>query len=101
MRYQKASEILPVELVELIQNYIDGEYVYIPRKQEHRKNWGETSRAREELRSRNIEIFVKYRQGAGTKELAAQYFLSEKSIQRIVLQEKKMRLSQETGGESG
>ena len=33
MRYQKANEILPVELVELIQDYIDGEYVYIPRKQ--------------------------------------------------------------------
>lgn len=27
MRYQKANEILPVELVELIQDYIDGEYV--------------------------------------------------------------------------
>ena len=37
MRYQKASEILPVELVKLIQDYIDGEYVYIPRKQENKK----------------------------------------------------------------
>ena len=36
MRYQKANEILPVELVELIQDYIDGEYVYIPRKQENK-----------------------------------------------------------------
>lgn len=40
MRYQKANEILPVELVELIQDYIDGEYVYIPRKQENKKGWG-------------------------------------------------------------
>ena len=88
MRYQKANEILPVELVELIQDYIDGEYVYIPRKQEN-KGWGETSRAREELQSRNIEIFVKYSQGLGIKDLAEQYFLSEKSIQRIVLQERK------------
>lgn len=39
MRYQKANEILPEKLVELIQNYIDGEYVYIPRKQENKKNW--------------------------------------------------------------
>lgn len=100
MRYQKAGEILPTELVELIQNYIDGEYVYIPRKQENKKNWGEASRAKEELRLRNTEIFVKYSQGAGTKELAAQYFLSEKSIQRIVLQEKKMRRSEDKGGES-
>ena len=89
MRYQKANEILPVELVELIQDYIDGESVYIPRKQENKKGWGETSRAREELQSRNIEIFVKYSQGLGIKALAEQYFLSEKSIQRIVLQERK------------
>ena len=89
MRYQKANEILPVELVELIQDYIDGEYVYILRKQENKKGWGEASRAREELQSRNIEIFVKYSQGLGVKDLAKQYFLSEKSIQRIVLQERK------------
>ena len=38
MRYQKANEILPVELVELIQDYIDGEYVYIPRKQENNRS---------------------------------------------------------------
>ena len=89
MRYQKANEILPENLVELIQKYIDGGYVYIPRKQENRKNWGESSRAQEELRRRNKEIFTKYRQGMGVKSLAEQYFLSEKSIQRIVLQERK------------
>ena len=38
MRYQKANEILPENLVELIQKYIDGGYVYIPRKQENRKD---------------------------------------------------------------
>ncbi len=32
MRYQKANEILPKELVELIQSYMDGGYVYIPEK---------------------------------------------------------------------
>lgn len=100
MRYQKASEILPVELVELIQDYIDGEYVYIPRKQENKKNWGEASRTREELRLRNMEIFVRHSQGMSTRELAEQYFLSEKSIQRIVLQEKKMRRGEDMGGKS-
>jgi len=48
MRYQRANEILPEELVELIQNYIDGEYVYIPRKQENKRTWGEGTGAREE-----------------------------------------------------
>ena len=86
--------------MELIQDYIDGEYVYIPRKQENKKNWGEASRTREELRLRNVEIFVSYSQGMSTRELAEQYFLSEKSIQRIVLQEKKMRRGEDMGGKS-
>lgn len=92
MRYQKANEILPVELVELIQDYIDGEYVYIPRKQENKKGWGEASRAREELQSRNIEIFVKYSQGFGVKDLAKQYFLSEKAYRGLCFRNgKRMR----------
>ena len=67
MRYQKAMEILPEELVELIQNYVDGEYVYIPRKQENKKNWGETSKVREELRNRNLTIYREYTMGAGQR----------------------------------
>ncbi len=90
MRYQKANEILPEELVELIQNYVDGEYVYIPRKQENKKNWGEASKVREELQNRNLDIYRDYTMGTGVRELAKRYYLSEKSIQRIVLQQKKM-----------
>lgn len=56
MRYQKANEILPKELVELIQSYMDGGYVYIPRKEENRKSWGETSSARKEIQARNRDI---------------------------------------------
>ena len=88
MRYQKANEILPKELVELIQSYMDGGYVYIPRKEENRKSWGETSSARKEIQARNREIYKKYRQGMKVQELAEQFCLS--SIQRIVLQEKKL-----------
>jgi len=89
MRYQKANEILPEELVELIQKYVDGEYVYIPRKQENKKNWGEASKVREEFRIRNQEIYRNYVAGACVRELAKRHYLSEKSIQRIILQEKK------------
>lgn len=89
MRYQKANEILPEELVELIQNYIDGEYVYIPRKQENKRNWGEGTGAREERKRRDRSIYKDYVSGFCVKILAERYYLSEKSIQRIVLQEKK------------
>ena len=30
MRYIKAEDILPEEIVELIQQYVDGETIYIP-----------------------------------------------------------------------
>ena len=32
MSYRKAEEILPRELIEVIQQYVDGENIYIPRK---------------------------------------------------------------------
>ncbi|MBE5983608.1 CD3324 family protein [Lacrimispora sp. AGF001] len=90
MRYQRANEILPEELVELIQNYIDGEYVYIPRKQENKRTWGEGTGAREERKRRDRSIYIDYVSGFCVKVLAERYYLSEKSIQRIVLQEKKV-----------
>ena len=89
MRYQKANEIMPEELVELIQKYIDGEYIYIPRKQENKKTWGERTGAREERSLRDRSIFLDYSTGACVSDLAKRYYLSEKSIQRIVLQERK------------
>ena len=91
MRYQKANEILPEELVELIQNYIDGEYVYIPRKQENKQTWGQRTGAREERKLRDRSIYQDYVSGICVKLLAERYYLSEKSIQRIVLQEKKCK----------
>ena len=43
MKYIKATDVLPVEILEIIQEYIDGEYIYIPRKCENHKSWGEKS----------------------------------------------------------
>lgn len=94
MRYQKATEVLPDELVEMIQKYIDGGYVYIPRKQENKRNWGEGTSFKEELRTRNKEIYQKYLAGSRVKKLADEYYLSEKSIQRILLSEKQNNVNQ-------
>ena len=56
MSYRKAEEILPRELIEVSQQYVDGENIYIPRKLEHRKGWGERTQARQELDARNSAI---------------------------------------------
>ena len=49
MGYMRAEEILPVEIIELIQRYVDGESIYIPRKPSHRKAWGAGTKIKQEL----------------------------------------------------
>ena len=89
MSYRSAEEILPMEIIELIQQYVDGENIYIPRKDEHRRAWGEGTQIKAELSARNQEIYSEYLSGMKMKDLAEKYFLSEKIIQRIVYQAKK------------
>jgi hypothetical protein len=40
MRYMKAADVLPPDLLAQVQAYIDGEYLYIPRRETSRKPWG-------------------------------------------------------------
>ncbi|HBI71715.1 MAG TPA: hypothetical protein DEG06_00715 [Lachnospiraceae bacterium] len=89
MSYKKASHVLPLELVELIQDYVDGEYIYIPKKDRNRKAWGSNTTIREELETRNSSIYANYLNGMSTDSLADRYYLSIKSIQRIVLNKKR------------
>ena len=84
MGYIRAEEILPVEVIELIQQYVDGEIIYIPRKSAHRQAWGAGTQIRQELSVRNRNIYGDYLAGSRTSELACKYFLSETSIQRIL-----------------
>ncbi|MGL5676256.1 MAG: CD3324 family protein [Cellulosilyticaceae bacterium] len=89
MAYKKANEVLPEELLILIQDYIDGECLYIPRKETNKKAWGENTKSIEQTHQRNLEIYEKYKEGYGVKVLATMYCLSIKSIQGIILKIKK------------
>lgn len=84
MGYRKAEEILPMEIIELIQKYVDGENIYIPRKENQRKEWGNNTFIRQELEDRNFQIFTDFQNGHKVQDLSVKYFLSEKSIQRIL-----------------
>lgn len=84
MRYKKADEILPEDVLELVQQYVDGETIHIPRKAENRRDWGEGTGYRAELLARNDAIRRDRAQGAAIRDLAQQYHLSEKSIRRIL-----------------
>lgn len=90
MKYEKAQNILPEDVIELIQEYIDGGYLYIPRKSSNKKSWGENSGSKNDLKKRNIEIFNRYKEGISIKELTKQYYLTENSIRRIIRQEKQI-----------
>ena len=84
MRYKNAKDILPQDILALIQQYTDGEYIYIPRKAESRKLWGENTDSKAETQARNDKIYAQYKSGSKVNELAIMHFLSEKSIQRII-----------------
>ena len=49
MGYRRAEEILPMEVIEIIQRYVDGESIYIPKKAENRQAWGSGTRIREAM----------------------------------------------------
>jgi Mor family transcriptional regulator len=87
--YVKAADVLPEELLDLIQKYVEGEYIYIPKKEGNKKLWGETTKSKKETCDRNKEIYKLYNQGVSSKALSERYYLSIKSIQRIVLKMKK------------
>lgn len=84
MSYIKADEILPEEVIALIQQYVDGESIYIPRKAENRLSWGCNTDYRAELQKRNERIRLEHAQGASVRRLAQRYHLTEKSIRRIL-----------------
>lgn len=84
MDYKNGKVILPPELLKQLQEYVQGDMVYIPKREENRTGWGEGNGARRVIRSRNREICDAYRSGAKIEELAAAFCLSEDSIRKIL-----------------
>ena len=89
MDYKNATCILPNDLLIALQEYADGEYIYIPRKAENKKRWGERTNSRGLLAKRNREIFTQYQGGTSVETLAEQYYLSSKTVYKILSSEKK------------
>lgn len=95
MRYARAQDILPAELLAQLQQYVDGAYLYIPRKEENKLAWGERTHSKSETAARNFAIFQEAESGKDTAELARTYFLTEKTIRRILLEERRKREADE------
>ncbi len=84
MSYKKATHVLPQDLLLKVQEYVDGEFLYIPRAENNKKGWGETTSTRQELQERNRHIYADYLAGMDMETLAKKNYLSLKSIQRII-----------------
>lgn len=89
MDYKNGKNILPAELLARLQEYVDGIYIYIPRKPEYRQAWGEQSSGYAGLLTRNREICQKYQEGKPVVQLAEEYYLATKTIYRILSKMKK------------
>jgi len=88
MGYKNAVSVFPADLLEAIQQYIDGEYIYIPRKPENKKRWGEERNSRQYTQERNEIIFSQYQDGLSVEAIAGCNYLSPKTIYKILADRK-------------
>ena len=89
--YLNAEEVLPAELVDRIQQYVQGAALYIP-KQGERARWGEKNGARQLIKERILAIAARHRRGESIARLMEEYHLGYDSIKKIVRQYRKERL---------
>ena len=89
MKYHNAKSIFPQSLLNEMQKYIQGEYVYVPKIPENRKTWGTNTNSRNMTAQRNDEIVQAHKTGATINDLSCLYYLSEETIKKIVYCQKK------------
>ncbi len=88
MGYKNGKEILPIELIRQIQKYVDGENIYIPKKEETHKCWGQNTDTRMLLHRRNTEIYQRYLKGDRVVALSEEYHISTQGIYKILSKQK-------------
>lgn len=81
--YRNAGDILPPEVLRMVQEHAEGKTLYIPVRRE-RRPWGELTGIRAELSTRNDAIRAKYQLGSSVDQLSTEYYLSIETIRRIV-----------------
>ncbi len=75
MKYENAQNVLPEHIIELIQEYMEGGYLYIPIKYENKKVWGENTSTKNTLKRRNIEILIDMKKEYPLKNLHSSIIL--------------------------
>lgn len=85
MQCINAAKLLPEHLLKEIQQYIQGEALYIPTCPSKRRKWGESSGAADYYKVRNAEIRSRFQEGAELYQLCEQYGLSIDSIRKLYI----------------
>ena len=84
MEYVRASEVLPAEMIKLLQQYVEGCIIYIPKRPGKRIDWGMKTNIKHELAERNQKIKDDFSSGLNVKKLMDKYHLAESTIKKIV-----------------
>lgn len=87
MKYKNAKNIFPDDILEELQKYVQGEYVYIPIK-DMATNTNITEYGME-VQKRDEHIYTKFLEGLSNRKLSQIYCLSESSIRRIIINQRK------------
>lgn len=85
MSYKNGKEILPANLLNELQKYIQGDILYVPKKEEKRAGWGRLNGTKEIIEKRNMEIYKLYIKGYNIYQLIEMFHLSEDSIRKIIV----------------
>lgn len=84
MKYRNAKAVLPESLLKELQQYVQGEIIYVPGDGSIRAGWGESNGTKDRYIRRNNEIIMLYRNGVSMNAIADRYHLSEYSIKKII-----------------
>jgi len=84
LKYKNAKTVLPENLLRELQQYVQGEIIYVPGSSSIRAGWGESNGTRENYAIRNDEINMLFKNGNTPVEIAEKYHLSEYSIKKII-----------------
>lgn len=84
MKYIKATEVLPADLVEELRKYAEGCILYVSNKPGPRRGWGEATDTKTLLSCRNTRIRSERQSGLSIKALAGKYHLAESTVKKIL-----------------
>lgn len=84
MKYLNAKTVLPEAMLEQLQQYAEGEVLYIPKRPQNRRQWGEVKGTKSKTQERNQAIKAAYAKGISFRILAEIYCLSEETLKKIV-----------------